>query len=89
MIYVNSDALGFENTWLARYRRAIDAGKCVAGIELRHGLENVIRELGERGTYYDTEKADRCIDFIEGCCRLTKSDFYGSHFICFYGRRRL
>ena len=80
MIYVNSDAPGFENTWLARYRRAIDAGKCVAGIELRHGLENVIRELGERGTYYDTEKADRCIDFIEGCCRLTKSDFYGKPF---------
>ena len=80
MIYVNSDAPGFENTWLARYRRAIDAGKCVAGIELSRGLKNVIRELGERGTYYDTEKADRCIDFIEGCCRLTKSDFYGKPF---------
>ena len=80
MRFNNASAPGFENTWLARYRRAIDSGRVIAGMELRRGLENVVTELGESGTYYDTEKADACIDFIENCTRLTKSDFYGKPF---------
>ena len=80
MRFNNASAPGFENTWLARYRRAIDSGRVIAGMELKRGLENVVTELGEGGTYYDTEKADACIDFIENCTRLTKSDFYGKPF---------
>lgn len=80
MIYKNASAEGFENTWIARYKRAIDARRCIVGIELQRCIENVLSGLGERGTYYDTDKADRCIDFIENCCRLTKSDFYGKPF---------
>ena len=80
MIYRSSADDGFSRTWLARYKKAVDSGRVVVGEELKCGLDNVLEELGQNGTYYDTQKADDCIDFIEHCCRLTKSDFYGKPF---------
>lgn len=80
MTYRSASDEGFANTWIAKYVRAIDSGRCICGEELRHGLQNVLDEIGQDGTYYDTAKADDCIDFVENCCRLTKSDFYGKPF---------
>ena len=80
MTYRSASDEGFVNTWISKYVRAIDAGRCICGEELRHGLQNVLNEIGQDGTYYDTAKADDCIDFVENCCRLTKSDFYGKPF---------
>lgn len=80
MIFHSPYEQGFEKTWLARYKRAIDEGRCVVGVELQSELEKIILELGESGTYYDTQKSEECINFLEGCCKLTKSDFYGKPF---------
>lgn len=80
MIFDSSKAPGFEQTWLSMYKASIDSGKTIVGIELSEMLEEVIASIGERGTYYETSLSDRCIDFLEHCCRQTKAPYYGKHF---------
>lgn len=66
-----------EKTWLFKYRQAIKNGEIIVGQELTMQLDNLIRDLDNPRYYYDTSEADKRIDFIENCIRLTKSPFYG------------
>lgn len=63
--------------YLLQYRDAIRRGEIVAGIELITELDNLINDLGDPRYIYDTTDAERRIDFMENCIRLTKSPFYG------------
>ena len=68
------------NGILEEYKRQIDAGEIVAGIELIMELGNLLEDMEDERFIYDTTEADRRIGFIEGCLRLTKSPFYGKPF---------
>lgn len=63
--------------YLLQYRDAIRRGEIVAGVELITELDNLINDLDDPRYIYDTADAERRIDFMENCIRLTKSPFYG------------
>ena len=67
-------------SYLLEYREAIRSGEIIAGIELTTELDNLIADLDDPEYRYDTTKADLLIDFIESCCKLTVSPFYGLPF---------
>ena len=64
-------------SYLLQYREAIRRGEIIAGIELKTELDNLINDLDDPRYIYDTTDAERRIDFMENCIRLTKSPFYG------------
>lgn len=66
-----------EKTYLWQYRNLIDKGEVIAGSELITELDRLLEDLKDDEFYYDTSAADKRIDFIENCIRLTKSPFYG------------
>lgn len=66
-----------EKTYLWQYRNEIEKGTIIAGGELITELDRLIEDLESPEFYYDTSDADRRIDFMENCIRLTKSPFYG------------
>lgn len=66
-----------SNGYLEEYFSACNRGEFVVGAELLTELENLIDEMKSRDYIYDTTDADRRIDFMENCIRLTKSPFYG------------
>lgn len=66
-----------ENTWIFKYKKAIENGEIIAGQELIAELDNLIGDLDNPEYIYDTREANKRIDFIENCIRLTKSPFYG------------
>lgn len=70
-----------EETWLYRYWSAIEAGEIIAGEDMRTELDNLLADMTRREYVYDTDKADLRIRFIETCCKLTKSPFYGKPFL--------
>lgn len=80
MIYRSSSEPDFKTTWLYQYHKAIDDGSILVGVELSEMLDNLIPSIGEQGTYYDTAIADKCIRFLETCCRQTKSPYLGQTF---------
>lgn len=63
--------------YLREYRNAIRRGEIIAGVELITELDNLIDDLKDPRYIYDTTDAERRIDFLENCIRLTKSPFYG------------
>ena len=65
------------SNYLLQYRDAIRHGEIVAGVELITELDNLIADLDNPRYIYDTTDAERRIDFMENCIRLTKSPFYG------------
>ena len=66
-----------NNTYIQDYRKAIRSGEIVAGRELIDELDTLIRDMSDDRYIFDTTDADRRIDFMENCIRLTKSPFYG------------
>ncbi len=66
-----------SNGYLEEYFSACNRGEFVVGAELLTELENLIDEMKSRDYIYNTTDADRRIDFMENCIRLTKSPFYG------------
>jgi phage terminase large subunit-like protein len=66
-----------SNGYLEEYYAACNRGEFVVGAELLTELENLIDEMKSRDYIYDTTDADKRIDFMENCIRLTKSPFYG------------
>lgn len=66
-----------SNGYLEEYYEKIKSGEIVAGYELKTELKNLMQELDGDEYVYDTTDADKRIDFIENCVRLTKSPFYG------------
>lgn len=68
-------------SYLIEYREAIRRGEIVAGNELITELDNLIADLDDPRYIYDTTDADRRIDFMQNCIKLTKSPFYGKPMI--------
>lgn len=66
-----------NNSYIQDYRKAIRSGEIVAGRELIDELDTLIRDMSDDRYIFDTTDADRRIDFMENCIRLTKSPFYG------------
>jgi len=66
-----------NNTYIQDYCKAIRSGEIVAGRELIDELDTLIRDMSDDRYIFDTTDADRRIDFMENCIRLTKSPFYG------------
>lgn len=64
------------NGFLEAYYRACRDGEYIIGIELSLSLENLMSDLESTEYRYDTTLADKYIDFMENCVRLTKSPFY-------------
>lgn len=65
------------NGFLETYAEDIFAGRIVAGHELKTELKKLLRDMASPEFIYDTKEADRRIDFLENCVRLTKAPFYG------------
>lgn len=66
-----------NNSYIQDYRKAIRSGEIVAGRELIDELDTLIRDTEDDRYIFDTSDADKRIDFMENCIRLTKSPFYG------------
>lgn len=66
-----------EDTWLYKYREEIRKGNIIAGQELIMELDNLLNDFDNPRYYYDTRDANRRMDFMENCIKLTKSPFYG------------
>lgn len=66
-----------SKTYLYQYREGIKNGLYVVGQELIMELDRLLEDMKSDEFYYDTYEADRRIDFMENCIRLTKSPFYG------------
>lgn len=64
-------------SYLLEYREAIRKGETIAGQEMIMELDNLIEDLDNPAYQYDTKKAELYMFFIENCCKLTKSPFYG------------
>lgn len=65
-----------SNGYLEAYYQACKRGEYIIGIELSLSLENLVKEQISAEYKYDTTLADKYIDFMENCVRLTKSPFY-------------
>ena len=66
-----------NNTYIQDYYESVKSGENLVCKELRQELENLIDDMDNPDFVFDTTEADRRIDFIENCIRLTKSPFYG------------
>lgn len=65
-----------EDLYLIQYREEIRKGNIIVGQELIRELDNLINDLDKIEYLYDTQEFKRRLDFMENCCRLTKSPFY-------------
>lgn len=65
------------NGYLENYYEKCKSGEIIIGYELMTELEKLIADMDSDEYVYDTTDADKRIDFIENCIRLTKSPFYG------------
>ena len=70
-----------RETWLYQYHSAIERGEIMAGRDMVTELENLLRDFDNTEYIYNTKDADIRIRFIEQCCKLTKSPFYGQPFL--------
>lgn len=77
---MNYSSKPIVQTWLWKYRDAIDRGEIIAGADMITELDNLLADIADEQYRYDTRNADLKILFIETCCKLTKSPFYGKPF---------
>lgn len=67
------------NGYLEKYYNDCKSHKVIIGSELFQELSNLIDDMGSDEYIYDTTDADKRIDFIQNCVKLTKSPFYGQN----------
>lgn len=65
-----------DNSYMLEYKTKAESGDVILGRDLYQELRNLSEDLGDERFRYDTEKALVRINFIEKCCRLTKSPFF-------------
>ena len=71
-----AEGLKKEDLYLLKYREEIRCGKIIAGEEMIIGLDKLISEIDDEEYVYDTREFHRRVEFMENCCRLTKSPYY-------------
>lgn len=69
------------NGFLEQYYADCKTGKNVIGSELRMELDKLMDDMAGDEYIYDTTEADRRIDFMQNCIRLTKSPYYNKPMI--------
>lgn len=62
--------------FLREYIKEIEVGRIRAGTELKQELYRLKADIESEKYIYDTTEAERRIDFMENCVRLTKSPYY-------------
>ena len=67
------------NGFLEEYHQKIMSGDITAGVEMKMCVQRCIDLMDDPRYIYDTKDADKRINFMQGCIRLTKSPFYGVH----------
>ncbi len=65
-----------SNGYLEKYYHDCKKGVHVVGSELMLILEQLMDDMESDDYIYDTTEADRRMDFMQNCIRLTKSPFY-------------
>lgn len=65
-----------SNGYLEKYYHDCKKGVHVVGSELMLILEQLMDDMQSDDYIYDTTEADRRMDFMQNCIRLTKSPFY-------------
>lgn len=70
-----------DNSYLMMYKEKCECGIYVIGQDLACELQNLNDDLHSDRYYYDTEKANLRMDFMENCVRLTKDPFYNKPMI--------
>ena len=65
-----------DNSFMLEYKAKAESGDIILGRDLYQELRNLEEDLHDDRFRYDTEKALVRINFIEKCCRLTKSPFF-------------
>lgn len=65
-----------DNSFLLEYKAKAENGDVILGRDLYQELKNLEEDLHDDRFQYDVEKAMLRINFIENCCRLTKSPFF-------------
>ncbi len=65
-----------DNSYLLEYKARAESGEIILGRDLYQELMNLEEDFVDDRFRYDTGKAMARINFIEKCCRLTKSPFY-------------
>ena len=66
-----------DNSFLLEYKAKAESGEIVLGRDLWQELKNLEEDISDERFQYDVERAMLRINFIEKCCRLTKSPYYG------------
>ena len=65
-----------DNSFLLECKEKAERGDVILGRGLYQELKNLEEDLHDDRFQYDVEKAMLRINFIENCCRLTKSAFF-------------
>lgn len=66
-----------DNSFLLEYKAKAESGDIILGRDLWQELKNLEEDISDERFQYDVERAMLRIKFIEQCCRLTKSPYYG------------
>lgn len=69
-----------SNGYLEEYWDDIQTGRVIVGQEIIQLMTTLMSDMKNDEYIYDTTDADKRIDFIQGCLRLTKSPFYNCKF---------
>ena len=65
-----------ENSFLLEYKAKAESGDIILGRDMYEELRNLEEDLRDDRFRYEVENALLRINFIENCCRLTKSPYY-------------
>ena len=65
-----------ENSFLLEYKAKAESGDIILGRDMYEELRNLEEDLRDDRFKYEVENALLRINFIENCCRLTKSPYY-------------
>ena len=65
-----------DNSFLLEYKAKAENGEIILGRDLYQELRNLEEDIRDERFEYDVEKALLRINFIQNCCRLTKSPYY-------------
>ncbi|MBQ1570187.1 MAG: terminase large subunit [Clostridiales bacterium] len=66
-----------DNSFLLEYKAKAESGDIILGRDLWQELKNLEEDISDERFQYNVERAMLRIKFIEKCCRLTKSPYYG------------
>lgn len=70
-----------DNSFLLEYKSRIETGEIIVGRELWQELTKLAEDINDDRYIYDTADAEKRMNFMQQCLRLTKSPFYNKPMI--------